>query len=187
MTYLFGGSFDPITIAHEEIINFLLKNILKEDDQLYILPNGDDYHFLGKELTPYKIRKKMINAVINDQRVIISDLLNKNSFSGVYQILRILNHPIYVIGSDLLSTITTWIEPEILLMENKFLVIERKDFPINKYFEENKLLKKYQANFIITDLSIENISSSDVRLNNNYNNISKKVYEIIVNHNLYKN
>lgn len=186
MKYLFGGSFDPITKAHEEIINYLLKNILKGDDLLYILPNGDDYHFLGKELTPYTIRKKMIESVINDERVVISDLLNKNSFSGVYQILRELEHPIYVIGSDLLSTITTWIEPEILIKENKFLVIERSDFSIKKYFIENELLKKYKMNFIITDIIMENISSSDVRLNNNFNNVSKKVYEIIVSNNLYK-
>lgn len=186
MTYLFGGSFDPITIAHEKIINYLLTNVLEKNDLLYILPNGDDYHFLGKKLTNYEIRKEMINAIITDKRVIVSDLLNIRSFSGVFQILRELNHPIYVIGSDLLSTITTWIEPEVLIKENKFLVIERVGYASKKYLSENSLLKKYKSNFILTNFFIEDISSSDVRLKNKFNNVSQNVYEIIRKNNLYK-
>lgn len=185
MEYLFGGSFDPVTIAHEKIINYLLNNVLKKDDKLYLLPNGDDYSFNGKKLTSYSIRRKMLETIVNDKRVIISDLLNVNSFNGVYQILETLNHPIYVIGSDLLETITTWINPEKLISENKFLVINRTSYNANEFLEKNELLKKYKKNFVLTDLTIENISSSETRKEKKYSNVSKNIYDIIVENNLY--
>lgn len=185
MTYLFGGSFDPVTIAHEKIINYLVNEILKEDDILYLLPNGDDYHFNGKSLTSYKIRKKMLETVSQDKRIIISDLLNENKFEGVYQILRKLNHPIYVIGSDLLSTMVTWINPESLLSENTFLVVNRKGYDVNKYFKENMLLSEFRSHFIVTDLMIDNISSTEIRNGKKIKNVSKNIYDIIVENNLY--
>ncbi len=186
MTYLFGGSFDPVTLAHEKIIAYLLEKVLTSDDLLYLLPNGDDYHFRGKVLTSYKIRKEMLDAVITDKRVVILDLLNERSFAGVYQILEELNHPVYVIGSDLLSTITEWLEPVKLIAENRFLVINREGFKVETYFKENPLLKKYRLNFNITTLTVANYSSSSVRNNNDFNQVSKNIYEIIVKNNLYR-
>lgn len=185
MEYLFGGSFDPVTIAHEKIIKYLLNNILKKDDKLYLLPNGDDYSFNGKKLTNYSIRKTMLESIVSDKRVEISDLLNINSFNGVYQVLETLNHPIYVIGSDLLATITTWINPAQLISENRFLVINRVGYNALEYLEKNELLKKHKANFVITDLIIENISSSEIRNGKKYSNVSKNIYDIIVKNNLY--
>ena len=41
---LFGGSFNPPTIAHYEIIKYLNDHY----DEVLILPNGDSYTFAGK-------------------------------------------------------------------------------------------------------------------------------------------
>lgn len=187
MNYLFGGSFDPVTIAHEQIIQYLLNNILKEDDNLLILPNGDDYHFNGKLLTNYNIRRQMLESVTKDHRYHIIDLLNEQKFMGIYQILEKLNHPIYVIGSDLLETISTWIEPIRLLENNQFLVINREGYDVNQYFNGDSLLRKYQKHFILTDLTIANISSSNIRNHQLFTQVSANIYQIIVKNNLYQN
>ena len=38
----FGGSFNPPTIAHQKLIEVLIKY---EPSQIILIPNGDDYEF----------------------------------------------------------------------------------------------------------------------------------------------
>ena len=44
----FGGSFNPPTIAHKNILNFLTKKL---NTNVLLVPNGDDYHYHEKNLT----------------------------------------------------------------------------------------------------------------------------------------
>ena len=54
---LFGGSFNPPTIAHYEIIKYLNDHY----DEVLILPNGESYSFAGKVLDSFKHRVNMFN------------------------------------------------------------------------------------------------------------------------------
>ena len=45
---MLGGSFNPPTIAHLAMVEYLLKNT---DKEIWIVPNGDLYH--RKSLAPF--------------------------------------------------------------------------------------------------------------------------------------
>lgn len=189
MKMMFGGSFDPFTNAHKEIVDYILQNHLKNpDDVLYIVPNGDDYHFGNKQLTPFLLRKEMIAACIQSPKIHILDIENKMSFTGIYQTLRMLEHPVYIIGSDLLYSINNWKEPQILLEENQFLVLMRYGYDAMKAFEL-PLLSQFRDKFILTTKEIMNISSSKVRnlpitMIKEY--VPAPVHELIAKYQLYQ-
>ena len=67
---VYGGSFNPLTIAHEEIINYIYKIIT---DNLIILPNGDKYAL--KNLVSFDKRVEMIKTVFPN--ILIDDYENK--------------------------------------------------------------------------------------------------------------
>ena len=89
-----------------------------------------------------------------------------------------------MIGSDLISEIYSWKNFDKIIQEVKLLIIKRECYPI----ESNtiKMLKKYKVPFEISSLNIPNISSSMVRLNNNYSNLPKSLIDIVKKNNLYE-
>lgn len=186
MNYMFGGSFDPFTKAHLFIVEFLLKNYLTEEtDKLYIVPNGNHYHFNDKELTSFKIRKEMIDSCVKSSKVEVLDIEDSDSFNGIYQTLRKLNHPIYVIGSDLLYTITTWKEAESLLKENHFLIIPRENYLVNEAFLKDHFLNKFKNHFKTADIILPNISSSRFRKEKMKDDLPANVLKVIQKYQLY--
>ena len=66
----------------------------------------------------------------------------------------------------------------------KLLVIKRQGYPIEsntlKMLETNKVI------FEISSLNIPNISSSMVRLYNNYSDLPKSLIEVVKRNNLYE-
>lgn len=187
-TYLFGGSFNPVTKAHYQIIEYLSSR-----GNLIIVPNGDRYEL--KSLVSFDFRKKMLEVELRKlstyYQIEISEFEKSSFYKGTIETLRYYNHPIMVIGDDCLFKLDTWIKAETLVKENKFLVITREEEinKINEYILNNSLLKKYVNHFIVVDIldqTIKNLSSSDYRNNNNMNNISEEVLRFIENNKLYE-
>lgn len=187
-TYLFGGSFDPITLAHTKIIDYLSKL-----GKVIIVPNGNKYNL--KNLVSFDERVNMINIEISKlsfkDNIMISDFEKSSVYKGSIETLRYFNHPIMVIGDDCLKTLHTWINVEKLLSENNFLVISRKD-DINilkEYIINHETLSKYKEHIEVVKILDENlrsVSSSDFRNNKNILNISDEVLEYIKNNKLYE-
>ncbi len=67
---LFGGSFDPITIAHLQVIKSLIKiasevyNQFDDIEEVWLIPCGDSRS--DKELTLGIHRVEMIKLILND-------------------------------------------------------------------------------------------------------------------------
>lgn len=70
ISYIYGGSFNPPTRAHIEIIKTAISN-LGRDDKLYVIPNSDNYCYGGKSLAKIEDRESMLELglkdVINEQ------------------------------------------------------------------------------------------------------------------------
>lgn len=187
-TYLFGGSFNPITKAHVEIIEYLSKL-----GKVIIVPNGDKYNL--KELMSFEHRKKMIMLEVSKleyfERVFISEFEKSTLYKGSIETLRYYNHPVMVIGDDCLLTLHNWINASSLVSENNFLVITRKyDVKtLEDYILNQEILKEYKDHFKVVELledKLKQVSSSSYRLDNNKDALTNDVLEYIKNNKLYE-
>ena len=186
MYIVFGGSFNPPTIAHRNVIVKLLQTF--ENSKVLLLPVGDDYH--KPELVQFKHRKAMLELLTNDMdNVIISTIESERPYQGTLASLNELSQtysPLYfVIGSDNLHQFEQWINYKTLLKTYPFIVMKRKN-GLNPIEAEN-LFKDIPHHFFFVDFD-ENISSSLVRKNildaNQY--LTEPVYQYVLENNLYQ-
>ena len=179
---LFGGSFNPPTIAHFEIIKYLSKNY----DEVIVLPNGDSYSFAGKILDSFKHRVAMLNLMTqNLPNVKILELENEQEFLGTYHTLRVLNHLTFVLGADCISKLHLWKHFNELMEENKFIVFNRGDSEVLSLINSNENVNKYVDKFEIVDLIVPNVSSTEFRKTLNKDIVTDEVYDYIIKNELY--
>lgn len=197
---VYGGSFNPPTIAHEKISKDILS--LNNVDKFIYLPVGDKYE--KPELISSFHRLNMLEIMVNEIRksgitsVEVSDLevKSKNLLYTIDSLRAIKNiykdkDIAFVMGTDNLIDFENWEKPIELLEEFYFIVIERKNQSVEEILERFKFLKKYTNKFIILKkTSYEAVNSTFIR--ENINNISlikdyvnKEVLEYININNLY--
>lgn len=175
---VYGGSFNPLTIAHEEIINYIYRNITKN---LVILPNGDKYTL--KNLVSFEKRVEMIKNIFPN--IVIDDYENQQEFRGTVKYLEDRNHPFFVLGGDSLKELITWIDHDKLIANNKFIVFNRDNTNFDEFFESNDVLKQNKNNFYILNVSFSPVSSSGYRDTKNELFVSSKTLNFIKKNKLY--
>ncbi len=181
MNIVFGGSFNPPTKAHKLILDKLF--LLFKPDNIIIVPVGDNYQKKG--LIDYTHRLEMVKLL--DSRVIVSTLENNDVYLGTYDLLKKLSEDYddlyYVIGSDNLMKLDTWIDYKNLLKDFKFIVFNRYSVPL-----EDVILEKYpefKDRFLIIQIDYD-ISSSKFRETKDANLIPSEVYDYIMENKLYE-
>lgn len=196
---IYGGSFNPPTIAHEKIAEDIL--LLEEVKKVVYLPVGDSYK--KQDLISSKYREDMLCILSNDlsQKGLNVEVnsLEIKAQRRLYTLesLRILREQYdselaFVMGTDNIKQFDTWYETEKLLNEFYFIVIERADDNVIEIIRNHKLLSNYENKFIILkETSYKRISSTYVRKNlykdadvSKY--INQNVLKYIKNNNLYK-
>lgn len=156
---VFGGSFNPFTTAHFEIIAFLT-NILGK--KVEVIPNGTSYKLKNLEGTFERINnlEKVLPLFENASLNLIEF---KKNFNGTYQTLRELGHPYFVMGADSLKDIETWIEPLKLVEENYFIVFNRDKADCLNIIKNSTLLSPFCERFIVINHFDFVVSSSNYR------------------------
>lgn len=186
MHIVFGGSFNPPTLAHRHMIEKLHETF--KESFVLILPVGDDY--TKPELISIQHRIQMLKLMIKDMsNVFISDIEAKRPWLGTLQSLEELSkdygHLHFVIGSDNLSGLFSWINYQKLLADYPFIVMTRPNSLSRDEAEEMFRHIPHQFRFVDFD---EDISSTQVR--NNLSHAARylmpEVYEYIITHQLYK-
>ncbi len=181
MNIVYGGSFNPPTIAHEAIVKKLEEF---RPENIIIVPTGNCYN--KKDLIPFSIRKEMLELVFSH---IISDVENTSEYKGTINTLDTLSKKYsdlyFVMGADNLIEIKSWINYQELINKYHFIIITRNSLDVIKYINDN--LYEYREKFKFISLDFD-VSSSKIR-----NNILKyrdmlntKVYDYILKNNLYK-
>ncbi len=179
---LFGTSADPPTIGH--------KKILEELSNIYsciITYASDNPKKKHKENIYFrKLLLKTLIKDINNPKIIFNQKISSpwaiesiEECKNIYSFKKID----FVIGSDLITEIFSWKNFEKIIHEVKLLIIKREGYPIKS--NTLKMLKTNKAIFEISSLDIPNISSSMVRLNNNYSDLPKSLIDIVKKNNLY--
>jgi nicotinate-nucleotide adenylyltransferase len=186
MHIVFGGSFNPPTIAHRHMILKLHETF--NQSRVLILPVGDDY--TKPELIPIKHRINMLKLMTQDmQDVLISDIEGNRPWLGTLRSLEELSKDYsdlsFVIGSDNLKGLFSWINYQTLLAKYPFIVMTRPGSLSKEEAEHMFLHLKHHFTFIDFD---EDISSTKVRQDivNAAPFLSPEVYAYIMDHKLYK-
>ncbi len=170
---IYGGSFNPPTIAHENIARDIL--CLSDINKLIYLPVGDAYK--KKNLIESNYRYEMLKIITN--KLVLQDFnveistLEMDTDRRLYTIesLRILKEKYkkdlaFVMGTDNIKEFNSWSNPKSLLEEFYFIVIEREEDDVSKLIKENPLLSKYQDKFLILkNTSYKSVSSTYIREN----------------------
>ena len=130
---ILGGRFDPPHIWHFWTAQQVLENV-RGIDQLWYLPyyqnafkpivaTANDRFAMLNPMQTGRIRVSQIGFDIHSMYTvsIVNELIRKNS-----------NKYFWIVGSDILSEFTKWRDYQKLSRLINFLVMPRKDFPINK-------------------------------------------------------
>ena len=180
---LFGTSADPPTIAH--------KKILEELSNIYscvITYASDNPKKKHKENIFFRnLLLKTLIKDINNPKIIFNQKISSpwaiesiGECKKIYDFYKID----FVIGSDLITEFFSWKKFNEIIQEVKILIIQREGFPIKS--NTLKMLERNKVFFEISSLNIPNISSSMVRLNNNYSDLPESLIDIVKENNLYE-
>ena len=162
---IYGGSFNPMHIGHEKIVDYVLNNL--NIDKIIIIPVGIPSHRennLEQSDTRLKICKEIFKG---NKKIEVSDIeIKGEGKSYTYDTLLKLmdlygenNEFFEIIGEDSLKSLKTWKNYEELLKICKFIVFRRKDdknIQIDEEFLNNK-------NIIILENEYYDISSTEIR------------------------
>ena len=180
---LFGTSADPPTIGH--------KKILEELSNIYscvITYASDNPKKKHKENIFFRnlLLKSLIKDINNPKIIFNQKISSQWAIESIEECKKI--YPFskidFVIGSDLITEIFSWKNFDKIIHTVKLLIIKREGYPIGS--KTLKMLKTNKVIFEISSLNIPNISSSMVRLNNNYSDLPKSLIDIVKKNNLYK-
>lgn len=139
---LFGGSFDPPHLVHLSAAKIALSYFLL--DEIWFILSGNPPHKNQGELTDIEIRKKMLSAVIKeDKRFQLKDFefdVSKVHYT-IDTIKHILesypNHDFYmIIGSDSYNNLLSWKNPEEIAKLVKIIVFRRPKAPLKKSLKD---------------------------------------------------
>ena len=162
---IYGGSFNPMQIGHEKIVDYVLKNL--DMDKIIIIPVGIPSHRennLEQSNTRLKICREIFKS---NEKVEVSDIEIKSegqsyTYDTLLKLIEIYgkdNEFFEIIGEDSLKNLKTWKNYKELLNLCKFIVFRRKDdknTKIDSEFLNNK-------NIIILENEYYNISSTEIR------------------------
>ena len=172
---VFGGSFDPVHIAHKKVVQAALKNL--DIDKIIIVPtylNPLKKDFLFNPKTRFELLKKVFS---NHKKVEISDFeINQKKLSYTYETIRYIKKlykPIkiyFIIGEDNLKSLHKWHNIEELKNNLEFIVAKRVGYEV-----ENIEFKTLDI-----DINID-ISSTKLREKLDLNLIPKEIWEDLKN------
>ena len=180
---LFGTSADPPTIGH--------KKILEELSNIYsfvIAYASDNPKKKHKENIFFRnlLLKSLIKDINNPKIIFNQKISSQWAIESIEECKKIypFSKVDFVIGSDLITEIFSWKNFDKIIHLVTLLIIKREGYPIES--KTLKMLKTNKVIFEISSLNIPNISSSMVRLNNNYSDLPKSLIDIVKKNNLYE-
>lgn len=125
---VFGGTFDPIHFGHVHLLTELLNS--KKFDEIIVIPAGDPWQKNPK--VPGEYRFEMTQIALKELPLKVSDLeIKRNGPTyalDTYQELEALYGEqdfVWIIGSDVINSLSSWHEIERLAQSVEFLVVKR--------------------------------------------------------------
>ena len=162
---IYGGSFNPMHRGHEQIVEYILKNL--DMDKIIIVPVGIPSH-RENNLEQSDTRLKICREIFkNNSKIEVSDIEIKSdgksyTYDTLIKLIEVYgknNEFFELIGEDSLKNFKTWKNYKELLKICKLIVFRRND-------DENKEIDKEflkNSNIIILRNEYYNYSSTEIR------------------------
>lgn len=162
---IYGGSFNPMHRGHEQIVEYILKNL--DMDKIIIVPVGIPSH-RENNLEQSDTRLKICREIFKDNsKIEVSDIEIKSdgksyTYDTLIKLIEVYgknNEFFEIIGEDSLKNFKTWKNYKELLKICKLIVFRRnddEDKEIDKEFFKN-------SNIIILKNEYYNYSSTEIR------------------------
>jgi len=173
---LFGGSFDPPHIGHQALLESLVSEF--PDATLTLIPVHT--HAFGKTLAPFELRYRWCELLAKsiDSRIEVSNIessLDGSSLSTVqhFHALEPDRRLVWVIGSDLLPTLTGWKGAHALSQLVEFCVFQRAGARASK-------------SSVSRQVNLPEISSTDLRVDLARGNVPKQGIPKVILENFLK-
>lgn len=200
---VFGGSFNPVSKAHTEIIN-KIRSIV---DEVIIVPVGDFYDksFLANKEDRYNMLMNIKKSKDWDNVFISRIELDSEKQLKTYETLNKIKLEnknnetefYFVLGADNLFEFSTWYKAENILDDYYILAVNRDNLKIEDIINTCSLLKlkedkiievKVNTGIYISSTLIRDLISSkiDKDLILSKNVIEEVTLNYIINRNLYK-
>ncbi|MGD1919230.1 MAG: nicotinate-nucleotide adenylyltransferase [Pleurocapsa sp.] len=182
---LFGTSADPPTVGHQTILHWLSSHY----DRVVVWASDNPFK---QHQTPLIYRTEMLDIAIADINLVHNninlhpELSDRRTLITVNKAREKWGEEVeftLVIGSDILSQITSWYRSEELLQQVKVLVVPRLGYGIKD--KDLIALKEVGGIFAIASLNAPKVSSSMYRLYKDKSLVIPEVNNYIWQKNLY--
>ena len=165
---IFGGSFNPPTIAHINLAKQILDK-MKNIEKIIFVPVSTKYNKQG--LAPDEDRLELLKTICQDHPNMEVSSLELNSPRQLYTIetLKIMQKQnpdktiYFIVGTDNLKELETWHAANEILQQFKIIVLERDNDIMEKIISNNLFLKQYRESFIKLNFNKIKLSSSYIR------------------------
>jgi nicotinate-nucleotide adenylyltransferase len=186
---IFGGSFDPPHLGHENII-YSFHKYFPESKELIIVPN---HH------SPFKDSKNVSKThILNMLNIILKKYKNTKTIISHYEIdsdapsytINTLEYFIslypnetfqLILGADNLQNFPKWKFYKKILELSKLIIFQRPGFKVDIPIE----LKEYSNSIEILENTMIDYSSTNFRKIKNHNYLSPEIIEYIKQNGLY--
>ena len=183
MLIIYGGSFNPPTKAHLELVSKLKSEFPLA--KIVIVPVSKANYTWKDNLLEDHYRFQMLKLQFPELEISNYEQTN-TKYKGTYELLsyfKTYDSDIrFVIGSDNLSQMPLWINYSNLIKDFKFICFKRPTDKINL-----EVFKNHQDNLTIIEMDSE-ISATKIREDvNKYRDwLIPSVYDYIIKNNLYE-
>lgn len=189
MIVVFGGAFNPPTIAHKEIYHLITQQL--NVTKFIFLPVSKKYSKANLIDDQHRVQMLEIMCEHLDKAVVSVMETEDEQFLGTYKsLLRIKGYfpkqtIAFVLGADNLEHLHHWKNAEKLLNEFQFIVIKRHQKNMHQMIDNHQLLRKYKDHFTFLDHFESNVSSTLFRETLDPYYVDEDVYHYIMKNELY--
>ena len=162
---IFGGTFDPPHTGHLAIAKAALEAL--DIDELIWVPAAKNPSKRWSTTSPESRLAMVLAMVENEPRMSVSDIeITRGGDSFAIDTIRELRNVRpgqywFVLGTDALSTMASWKEPERLLEICRLLVVARVGTELDNLLDQ--LPQYVQSSIDVVDERIKDISSTMIR------------------------
>jgi nicotinate-nucleotide adenylyltransferase len=164
---LYGGTFDPIHIAHVNSVELLRKNF----PEALIVVMTSHNRLKDKSLIPIETRLLSVQKVFESyQNVLVVDWALKWDTSSTYEVTRKIKDLLFpdfevrvAAGEDVLSTLPKWKFFDQLKKDVNWVFFKRDNGETINKFKEDSDLKDVIKNAVILDDPCISMSSTDIK------------------------
>ena len=194
---VFGGSFNPLSKAHGDLIHLLINNY--KPDRFILLPSSDEFikekkHFQEEDIIPLNKRLKILKEFNKRNRKIEIELIEINNPTfKTYDSLMFLKNKYkdsdiyFALGNEKLINLHNRYKIDELLKYFKFIVLKRSEVSesVNNLNREEIVLNN-KSSFIFFNFKkdLHDISSTKIReliKNKDYKALNRFTYKYVIN------